>query len=158
MPDSASLAAFRMRCWHELDASDGVHYIQDYFQLVDDAEQMRGRIKDTLRKCYPRGRRVSDDKAEYLGELLVTALLEERFCIYHGNRPEEFYGRTYSLIPQLKNKKLLCYMLVLLFWLDKPDDAMRLRIDNLMSMWTEQDAMPEDKYVRDLYLSFAGIR
>ena len=146
------MAAFRLRLWHELGDMATEHDVHDYLTLVQEAEEMRSKILVLLKREFPaRRRNLSDESAERLAELLITALLGERFCIYNGNKPETFFPRAYEMVARLTNKKLLCYVLVLLFWLDEPKEGMRHHIDSLMSSWRDQDITPEDMHVRALY-------
>lgn len=149
--DSAALAAFRMRCWYELGDTAHDHYIQDYDQLLHDAYTMRQDIVKKLRTEFPSRKRLPAGKADTLAELLVTALLADFYGKAYDSRPVDFVGRCYAILPKVANDVLRCYLLVLLFWLDGPDQALKSQIDSLMPLWNKSSSTPEDQYVRDLY-------
>lgn len=150
---SSALAAFRLRCWYELGDTAHDHYIQDYDQLLHDACTMRHDIFKKLRSEYTPKKRLAHDKADTLAELLVTALLADYYGRPYDNHPMDLVGRSYAILPNIDNDILRCYLLVLLFWLDGPDQGLKSQIDSLMSLWNKNSLTPEDIYVRDLYNS-----
>lgn len=149
--DSATLTAFRMRCWCELGDTAHDHYIQDYDQLLRDACAMRQHIFKKLRAEYPSMKRPPANKADTLAELLVTAFLADFYGRPYNDNPIDLVGRSYAILPKIDNHTLQCYLSVLLFWLDAPTPELKSQIDDLMSTWSPDALTPEDKYVQSLY-------
>ena len=152
------MAAFRMRCWYEMGDISDRHYVQDYWQLVDDAQRMRTQIIGTLHKEFPLDKRLTDEHADALAELLVTALLSEQYCVGAASTVYELLEQAYRLVPQLTNKQLLCYILVLILFYDKhPAKGMRRQLDGMLSSWQTDALSPEDRYVLELYRATTGF-
>lgn len=147
-----------MRCWYELGDKTHPHFVQDYEQLQYDASAMREHIIEELKTDYPARKRLPDGKADALAELLVTALLADYYSRGFNDKPADFVSRSYDLLPKIGNTTLLCYMLVLLFWLDEPTNTLKTQIDSLMSTWKEEELTPEDKYVKELYEATKSFR
>ena len=147
-----------MRCWYELGDRAHQHFVEDYEQLQRDACGMRERIIQELKTDYPVRKRLPDGKADALAELLVTALLADYYSGGFSDTAADFVSRAYGIVPKIGNTTLLCYMLVLLFWLDEPTEELKARIDSLMVSWREEELTPEDRYVKELYEATANIK
>ena len=158
MMETGTLAAFRMRCWYELGDKAHQHFVEDYAQLQRDACGMREQIIQELKREYPERKGLPEGKADAVAELLVTALLADHYGGGFSDTAADFVSRAYGIVPQIANSTLLCYLLVLLFWLDEPTEELKERIDGLMASWREEELTPEDRYVKGLYDATANVK
>ena len=170
--DSQSLATFRMRCWHELADMDHPHYIQDYMQLADDARRMHVAITQRLCRDFPAHQPLDATRAEAEAELLVTVLLADHYATTCScqpsdpSQPSDLRQRAYALLPHLRDKRLLCHLLVLLLFTDshsspalqsqasptfQPHSASTLQSQILPLLPTLEQQNPEDRHIQNLY-------
>jgi len=142
-----------MRCWYELGDMDHPHNVDDYCQLTKESVQMCKAIMPLLARKFPAVTTQGEEYVNTQAELLITALLAEHYCHqFDGSYLSTFLTYAQAILPRLTNSYLLCYLLVLLFFIDEsPTKAMKRRIDKIMLMWTAKDMTLEDRHLKNLY-------